>query len=148
MEPYVLGASKRGHSALSLGLHYFTKMLWLVLLCSMLLESRLGEALHTDSPGSKSGLCGLWASHFTSLSRPHTVPPSLAGQGTSETKTCLMDTLLIHWPQDQEEKLLVSGLGTASVIPVYRFRIFLKKILFVHSSWLKNRQKVNSEVKM
>ena len=105
MEPCVLGASKRGHSALSLGLHYFTKMLWLVLLCSMLLESRSGEALDTDSPGSKCGLCGLWASHFTSLSRPHTAPTSLAGQGTSETKTCLTDTL-IHRAQEREEKLL------------------------------------------
>lgn len=56
-------------------IHYFTKMLWFVLLCSMLLESGLGKALDADSPGSESWLCELWSSHFTSLGQcpPHTV---------------------------------------------------------------------------
>lgn len=93
-----MGVSKRGHSASSLGLRYFTKMLWFVILCSMLLESRLGKALYIDSPGSEFWLRGLWSSHFAALRQcpPHTVPASEAGQESNETKTDLIDALLIN----------------------------------------------------
>lgn len=56
---------KGDHSAWPLGLHYFTEMPRFVLLCSMLLESRLGGALDAHRSGSEFPLCGMHH-HFTS----------------------------------------------------------------------------------